>query len=494
MEMGKDIIAIDDHGIPCAFQLKTARNGKISLGDWNGIIAQMRNLVYLKINHPSIGDYDGSHRSFLVTNGFIEEEASRAIADFNQTLLQDKRRPVETKVKGEILDWAKAVYPSVIPSELKDIKSLLEFYLEDGTSYFPKGRFSSLLESFFDIHNVKKGIPNTEVVRKISSAALVTSIALTQYSSKENWIAEVEGWTVYLSILFALAEKLDIPEDLYELQFDLVGRAVHISLLNLLEELKKRPTLLEGNLLPDVLYYRVRITFLIGLLSFLWFWKKDEVDESDRLFIEEFIYKHKEEMLLWGEGAVPQFLTFYWFYRNTDATPRPDFLLPLLIKIITTENDPRTKAENCDRLAPPYYQAQETILFRNKIKPLESEDTFRGRSFFLESLVQLFVRRNWKIPMVLLWPDITHIDSEEFIPEEKWQFYLWKSPKGIHRKVISQRTGVWADLKLRASQNDLSALPQRLLAYPHLLLLFLCIYPHRANTSLLKFLDDKLFN
>ena len=82
MELGKDIITINRHGTPCAFQLKT---GNISLAKWRSKVnPQIDDLVYGQINHPSV-DNSRHHISYLVTNGNIEEEVSRAIDDRNRT-------------------------------------------------------------------------------------------------------------------------------------------------------------------------------------------------------------------------------------------------------------------------------------------------------------------------------------------------------------------------------------------------------------------------
>lgn len=341
LEMGKDIIAIDPNNKPCAFQLKTARNGRFSLSDWQKINSQIRDLVYLKINHPSIRSYEEPHRNFLITNGIIEEEASRAIEDFNKTLSADRKLPLETIVKGEILSWAKNTYPWVFPFELKDFKTLLEFFLEDGTSYLPKDKLADLVEAFLGLHNQESEPSETEIGRKIAGAALITSMTLSEFSKKENWIAEIEGWTIYLASLCAVAEKWKLKENLWGPQFQLAHNAIYNSTINLLEELKGRTTLLEGDVLTDIPFYRVRITYLIALMSILGIWKKINKDEQDSEFLKDFVLKHYSKMLLWGEGAIPQFLSFCWYYGNIDATPKSDFLLGDLIKCITTANNPK---------------------------------------------------------------------------------------------------------------------------------------------------------
>ena len=76
MEFGKDIVALDAEGNPCAFQLK---GGNLSLNKWRKEVRdQVGDLVELAIEHPSV-DASEPHRSIFVTNGKIEEEAAHAI-------------------------------------------------------------------------------------------------------------------------------------------------------------------------------------------------------------------------------------------------------------------------------------------------------------------------------------------------------------------------------------------------------------------------------
>ena len=108
MELGKDIITIAPDGTPCAFQLKA---GNISLAKWRDeVSAQTFDLVSLKINHPSV-DSSKHHKSYLVTNGNIAEEVSRAIDDRNRTW-ENQNQPylhLKTIVRGQLLEKAQAL-------------------------------------------------------------------------------------------------------------------------------------------------------------------------------------------------------------------------------------------------------------------------------------------------------------------------------------------------------------------------------------------------
>lgn len=61
MELGKDILAVDKSGTPCAFQLK---GSNITMRLWRDEISgQVGDLAYGKVNHPSIDPPSGTARS-----------------------------------------------------------------------------------------------------------------------------------------------------------------------------------------------------------------------------------------------------------------------------------------------------------------------------------------------------------------------------------------------------------------------------------------------
>ena len=123
-------------------------------------------------------------------------------------------------------------------------------------------------------------------------------------------------------------------------------------------------------------------------------WRRsDEVpkDETDD-FLREFCKEKRHQLELWGEAAIPQFLAFFWHFRKIDSTPEPEFLLGRLIALICKQTRPRGNTF----LANPYYQAEDILPHFIEVADEPLEDNFTGKSYALEGLVHLFVRRNWK--------------------------------------------------------------------------------------------------
>ena len=149
MELGKDILAIAPDGIPCAYQLKGVNGGRLSLGKWRSEVQkQMYDLVMGRIVHPSI-TIGKPHRSYLVINGELDEEVSRAIDDFNVARKEEGNGHlrIRTILKGELLSGFKKLQTDFWPTELTETKTFLEMFLETGRASLPRGKLASLFES-----------------------------------------------------------------------------------------------------------------------------------------------------------------------------------------------------------------------------------------------------------------------------------------------------------------------------------------------------------
>jgi len=166
MELGKDVIAVAPDGTPCAYQLKGAINGKISLKQWNKeISSQVLNLVTVKIVHPSINS-SKHHRSYLVTNGELQEEVIHAIDGMNRGFanIGQPNYKLETIVRGQLINLAKDLETNFWPTELVDINTLLELFLEDGKGNLPKRNYLHFSKILSDLRENYPRIPNLVVL------------------------------------------------------------------------------------------------------------------------------------------------------------------------------------------------------------------------------------------------------------------------------------------------------------------------------------------
>ena len=108
-----------------------------------------------------------------------------------------------------------------------------------------------------------------------------------------------------------------------------------------IDEIKNRSHFVEGNPYVDNSFHNIRVTHLISLMSIFILWRKDENIENDEIeaSIREFVLENKKYLNLWGEAVVPQFLSFYWYYRKIDSSPEADGIIVHLINHLCNPNE-----------------------------------------------------------------------------------------------------------------------------------------------------------
>ena len=439
MEMGKDIIAIDPQGVPCAFQLKSSPGKRITLTQWrNEIAPQVHDLMLGKIVHPSFPS-STHHRSYLVTNRDLDEEVARAIDDLNRGWENRGHSEfrLETIVRGQLLKMALDHTPTLWPAELADVKILLELFLDDGPGPLPKAKVSHLLETTMGLHSNE--VPSeAQLVRTAASSALLCALATSPWSRAENYAAEIEAWMIYIAALLAACERWGITQYEIHNSLEIAKNAIFRLLGKLCEKLRTRSHLVE---------------------------------------------------VVWGEGAVPQFLAYYWFLKEIDASPNSDFMLMGLLKLIATQNGKQGPS-----LADPYQNAEDALLEALGFSEKERKESIEpsGVSYKAKGLLHLVAKRNWKQHLRGIWPDLTRLAFLEFEPAEPWQHYLWRSEYGTNVSEYPPLTKHWEDLRKEAFDCRDNSLPTILRQHPVLMLLFIMTYPHRATPEAVKWLDKML--
>ena len=499
MELGKDVIAIAPDGVPCAYQIKGLDGGKMTLAKWRDDIGkQVHPLVHTKIVHPSLNTTH-HHRSYIVVNGEFNEEVQREIDDFNRASVDAGQpdRILNTIVKGELFQGFKDLQSDFWATNLYDVKTYLELYLDNGRGVLPKEKLARLLADAlpFEPENGRRPA-NAASARALTGGAVICSAATSAFTLSENHVAEFEAWTLYWCHAIGLAERWNIGLRHIRFATDLASEVMYTSLGRLCDEMIERDDLVEGDLLLDRPVYRIRVTHLLGLLGLYGLLMqqrlhdgRSDVDRKHLAFAKTFCDSHKDKLWLWGEYAIPQFLALNFFRRTYDATPDPDFVYASLIKAICRKNRPGSE----DALANAYYDA-ETILpheFGLARKPLN--DSFSGKSQFLEGLTHLFVRANFKQEMKGLFPDITRIGFRSFDPGDDWRFLMyrnWNHGTDVERYLEPPHR--WSELRDEAAECDGKDVPVLLKDYPLQYLAMLMVMPYRANASGLRWLDTQL--
>jgi hypothetical protein len=490
LEFGKDVIAISPDGKLIGYQLKGHPGGTLKPYDFNEIRPQLDQLATLALAIPGMTEKIPDE-CYLVTNGEIDEAVYQQITLMNASLVTRGFSPdrIKTITRGTLLDWAKSLGLSLWPSEMEDFGNLVKLLNCRGDEIFPAEIFDPLLQNTL---RFKEDVKAGELRRRVTSAAIMTSLALHSFSRQRNHYAEMTAWVMFMTYTIAACEKNNVDFEKNCAESVLVARDGVYDLLGLLcEELIDRKTLSEGDPYADFPFYRPRALLLYGLLSIYWIWSEAEgwKREHHKAVVEKTIPKDLPPQWLWGEAAIPQFLTYIWYVKKIDPVYDADLLVAgVLAAILRNKLTPDSVP-----LASPYYDVEEVMRSRNHQMlgcddPFEG-DTFDGISYFCESLMTCLIRAGRKDLCVELWPDFTRVVHERVVPEHPWRFCLYRTGDGAtNQSIIIPSTGQWNEQREAAKDVSAPDIAAMLKKDPVILLLFTNIFPFRASFSAVKFL------
>lgn len=478
IEYGKDVLAFAPDGKACAYQLKGNPGSRLTLAQYREIVPQLLELVNQGIEHPQVSN-DKPHRSYLVTNGQIEEEVQQAIVQQNETNIRDglPDRKLETISRDQLLKWAYNLEHSLWPDELDDVKQFLEILTQSGSDLFPIQKWHILLSNLLKLSEDDNKCSNAEFCRRVSSAALLTSVALKPFSEKENHWATISAWTMLSTYLIAAIEKHKKSESMISDTLAIAEETIFNELYSFVQEvLDINGPLFVGNEMADFAVYKWRYTLVVGLCSLFWIWAEKEDLWPDEYFknrLSVFIPDNQDAMDLWGEAAIPQFLTHIW-----QVLGKGDKKLSASLTKILTERSIK------ESLPVVYCDADEII--RNRLsETLECFDSTidkppKDSTWSAQQLMLHMVYRNLKEACIELWPHYTHIVSISFIPKEPWQYCLYRTEFGDNLSHVPPVTGEWTKLKSDAVKPANDLVPDSLLKHPVLLWLWCLLSPQRT--------------
>lgn len=492
LEHGKDIIAISPEGKLVGFQLKGNPGKTLKPSEFRVIRGQLDQLATLALGLPGY-EKEILDECCLVTNGEVDEAVSIQIQQLNNSLEVRGfgQERIKTITRGTMLAWANDLGLALWPSEMQDFGNLVKLLNYEGNEIFPARVLDPLLQNTLRLQH---DVPAPELRRRITSAAIMTAIALHSFSRKQNHFAEITAWMMFAAYTIAACEKngLDFKKDAEEAV--LAARdAIYGLLGELCEELRDRSTLAEGDPFSEFAFYRPRALLIYALMAIYWKWSEAEGwKHPDHKPLIEALIPEQLPPSIWGEAAVPLYITYIWYRKWMIPARELDMRIAQMLHEIM-----RNKlSEQAVHLPSPYYDIED-VTRRDYQKDLGVEnpfsgDSFAGGSYVCESLLMLLVRAGMKDECKALWPDFTRMTHEQTIPDHAWRFGLYRmGDNATDEMKIYPRTMEWKDLQCLMAENAGTEVPQAMKCDPILLLLFVNVFPFRASFSALKFLHSK---
>lgn len=496
IEFGKDVITIARDGVPCAFQLKGNPGGRLTQEQLREIKPQLLELVTQPIVYPGVPHT--THRCYLVTNGLTDEAVHRALSDINSELerLGFGQNRIELKERGYLLEMATRLGPSLWPSEIEDLNVFLELLAHRGDDFLPTKKLHKLLQRTLQLDETSnERVKKADLRRRVTSAALLTAVALRAFSQCENHFATIAAWTMFTTYVISACER-------HQVSFAKIGRsstqiaegAIFDALAALCDDAIKNRRLLSPRGIEFGGIQRARATLVYALMSVYWFWssEKNWPVTAHRQFLSEWLPLNFDSCHLWGEAAVPQYLALYWYMSQADPTWQSEWHLGGLLNAVVKLNCGVTG----DVFANPYFTFEDVT--RHQLPsflgiaddPLRDE-TLRLTSFLAEGLMHLFVRANFKQNCKVIWPDFARLALHEFQPELPWHYGLCHTTRGTLRMKLTPPLKNWTDLIEEARDCRANQVPLALRLSKFVLLLFVVLFPYRGTPEVLRFLGQK---
>ena len=498
IEFGKDIITVAGDGVPCAFQLKGNPGGRLTLAEFRDIQPQLWQLATQAIVFPGVPNM--MHRSYLVTNGYVEEDVQKSLAEMNAQFARGAppHPRIELIPRGDLLAMATRLGVRLWPSGVESINVLMKLLVYDGRDLFPIDLLHDLLLPSLYLEPAQEKAPSkAEVRRSITSSAILVSTALKEFSRQDNFYAVATAWTIFSSYVIAACTRhgLDYTKEGAP-AVDIAKGTIVDSLCALCDEATGREHYVEGDPFTDFAVYQWRQQLVRGLLSLLWFWirENDDPDSQHRLAnIEKFLASTAGETQVWGEAAIPHLLTRIWHYRAKDEALGLTELSRLLAYLLIANLG---KAEQTP-LASPYYSFEDVLRHtaRDFLKPHEDpleRESFKSTTFFAYPLFEILAARGIKDACKAIWPDLTRLNHKQFNVESPWQYCLWRTDAGMEETKQLPLTQEWSAVYAQSLSTVCDEVPAALKAQPLVLMLFVILVPHRATPNVVRFLNREI--
>lgn len=493
MEQGKDILARAPDGMPCAFQMKS---GDLTLTQWrDSLKGQVEDLLDTAIQHPGIG-WTTPHRAFLVTTGRLDDTLRQTIDSFNRAREQAGKHILTVWVKGDLLKMTGSALQRFMPCQIPELRDFLRLAIVEGKAMPDK---KELARFFREV--ASSGTAGVSVATKTAAELVLLGAHLVgPYQREENHVAEIEVWGLVVGQLMYLASQSSATRHAVAGSLALVETAIFQSMARLCAEVAARKTFVEGNGLADPYVYRTRMTYTIGFLACAvlygrWLGKPLR-DEGAAL---AFMRAHTRELFLWGEGAVPYLLAAGWALDTQGAPVSLEALACVMTQALGQSNRPiRQRATSTPSLGEterrrglpdPYVSVEDALL-----KPLQAttspfEPQYIGTSYSLEPLVFLLAKRMRRQFIQQVWSDVTRISLAIFRPDSPRDLWQWHNDTGTAEQRYVANPTSWRDLRKAALNPESGLIPPLSESYPHLLLVYTLVAPHRLNRSTTVMLD-----
>lgn len=477
-EQGKDIIAYDPSGELCCFQLKC---GDIGGSEWQKYRAQFDDLTEIPPKHSTLIKTPRSWNCYLVTNGDIKGNTAQTIIDYSSAKLKQKKMPLQTITKDELLRRFTDAFGDFLPIEPNDIRIFFELYCEPGDNTLKRKDFKLYFERYFLSLDGKS---KQKKLEGIHASLILTSYILTNKYIQENNLAILDAWILLLLTILYFADKwkikdkdFAISEELILYEFDQLFERIINDVAN------------DGHNLVDSTYgllsepfmtYRIRCAELLGYIAACVNYCKLSGRKDPKMpkGLPDKVKILATKKMLISEGSMPLMYNVVLSSELTNSEKSAVGELTSLVDGTLFSHDDETGG-----LISPYYTTTEVI--SHIIGKEEIKESFQGRSYTLWPAILLLAKHGQREYLNNNWSAISQISMQELVAEDPLDLLLWDIKEGDLIDNFPNGEQSWAKLQEEANLSYDNDIPKVLLKRKHLIPFMLIAMPHRLSPKLI---------
>lgn len=486
-EQGKDVVAVNKKGYAEAYQLK---GGDINTSRWRReVLPEIVALIDLPIKHPEINDRQ-KHISYIVTNGIIEDAVRIEINDYNKSTW--KKHPLHILDRGDLLTAFQSIANGILPKDAKSYKQLMDFLFLDGTGLPDLDNVSKFLYEIMELNNPKfnKKIINKEKVKRdIAVGTFYANMIAGTYRKEKNHIAVIQIMTLLNSTILYLAEKYELHDKYWIQSYEIVWN----DLLNTAQQLDKEvneldfeikatsPSPFDGHLIDVKKYLITSIIYPLKLSEYI-----SGNSDWTTVLNEEVAKNYVGPNFFLAESFFIPTICLVKIFNSISELE--EFSKELIENAIITLF--RLSGRNSKYLGmpTPYYSVSQLVGRLFNLEATEDMKKFTTSSYYLQILMDILVRLDDKLFLQQNWKEISFMKLEEFVPDSKVDFLLWKVEKGINKTTLLPSVKKWDDLKNETFSFSGESLPDLLKRFPMFIPFFISVFPHRVNRDIIGFI------
>lgn len=489
LEFGKDVIARDPNGVLHCFQLKGNPGTRVTKGEAQDLLPQVRELLELPAAAFYRNDPDERHVAVFVTNGTIDEEAMVLL----ELAAERTRNPLcaahrfEVVARGHLLARLVKVAGAVWPTSIEGTREIPNLMAEDGQSVPDPKRIGEVL-------GAAAPTPGEEV-SKPGRAAHLGSLLMIAEIIKAPWYASANHYALFVLTVLASVHALRVADTAQRREAVQAYAALALEhVQDLLTEARDRgyePDKVWGGLDVlgefDIQWERGR---LIGDAAAALLLSGQVLSNVDTEWAQRLTLFPFQQPAFWGQAGLPAYLLRYWAVAGFDRSDAPTQLLAMTLNVLVQA----ALGEGGHKPLPgPYYDFETVWAFKRGIPNLGDEaiyeDSFARRIQFARAMLQILARRGAKAACQAIWPDYSKLIHEEpLLPAERFfdaRLVLGSGVLGaatFHQKA-------WDDLFRESNDPKDGTLLEPFAPLAWLIAAYVAIVPYRAWTGVLMWLD-----